>query len=1338
MAKSVEYEVVLKNGQFTSAARESEQAIKDVGSAVSGISSLAKSAAGAMAGLFSISAAIEFSKNIIKVRSDIESLEISFSTLLGSVDKAASLMGDLRDFASSTPLQLGDLAQGAQTLLAFGTDASEIMPILRAIGDISMGDAQKLNSLTLAFAQMSSTGKLMGQDLMQMINQGFNPLQVISEKTGKSIGVLKEEMGKGAISAAMVKDAFLSAASEGGQFFGMLEKQSRGLSGSISNLQGAISDMMNELGENTEGFVTRSVHGLTDLVENYKKVGKAIADIAIVYGSYKAAVIATTVVEKIAYQAHLAEMAGLSKKEALLTVLKEKQELLNRTMLKNPYAIAAAAVAALCVWMYKLATAQSEAEKLQKKVNDEMGKAKGSVQTATTEYDRLISKLTAAKKGSEEYANAIEDINSKYGDYLTKLHSEAEDLRTNTELQKSLRQEIINTANARARSVLQEQAGSALDEVFSSSMGTIEKKLQKLYKDDQDGLDNAKGIISKMMQEGRIFELNGSSYAERKLSEDITKRSGWIKTENNAIFSALEEYAEARKAYVKAMQDADSLFGTTTTDSNSNPNPKPEPDPDPDKAEKARKKSIENEQNKLAGLYAASRLKKLELAELEKQQADEDAIAKLQEEILSIEGKIGTSETKLKGLYNADENNKAEASIRTAKDNAKKLSKEMRRANEQSQIEIDQASIDAMKDGVDKEVAQIELNYRKLQAEYEKQADNLLEQQVKIQEELYKQQHPEDANLTGFVRENVTLTDEQKSALAKYRQEVIDAYPVNAIRALMDESIRNQRTYEEKRLAIESDYRAKMKLLQDDDGNLKQGATQDDVSRLARMYNESLQQLKSDTVGTVDDYVTTIINRMTGLNTKRYLTAKLKELVKFAQDNVGNIASATGENASRFGISTEALANLLQSDDALKALVNDLDAIENSDAISGLTKAIQKLKKAKAQAKNGDLVSEEDVAKAEDAVMDAVGRVKGAIVSELSNIGEALRDMGEYLDNDSLKEAGDVLGQVIENVQAAEAGAQAWGGWWGAIIGGVVDLIPRITQWFTQEGKLNKELAATNKEIEMLDTQMQLLKVGGVNEDNIRDLEALYDDYISGLEKQIAEYEEKNKNGKYDAEIAALKLQIEQLMQERDDMWADMFSDSYGLSSTDIFNDLSDAIWDAFANGETSLDSFDDKFNEMMLNVIKKKVLFDYLGNQIEDFVNDLGEDMQNGGFDSGEDSLAAIEEYRERWKQMVADGMGGLEYLNELFGSLGAFGDSASSLSGSIQGITSEQAGMLAGQMNAMRTAQAAQTALLTDQLEALNDIEHNTRYVRDIYNFLRQNNVGANSNLNRAYGQN
>lgn len=92
-------------------------------------------------------------------------------------------------------------------MLGFGIESDKVMGYLKALGDISMGDSERFQSLALAFSQMSATGKLMGQDLLQMINAGFNPLKVISEETGKSIGELKDEMSQGKISAEMVQKA---------------------------------------------------------------------------------------------------------------------------------------------------------------------------------------------------------------------------------------------------------------------------------------------------------------------------------------------------------------------------------------------------------------------------------------------------------------------------------------------------------------------------------------------------------------------------------------------------------------------------------------------------------------------------------------------------------------------------------------------------------------------------------------------------------------------------------------------------------------------------------------------------------------------------------------------------------------------------------------------------------------------------------------------------------------------------------------------------------------------------------------------------------------------------
>ena len=184
--------------------------------------------------VFTVDKAIEFGKVMMDVRGKIDSFQISFDTLLGDtllggISQASAFCTEMKDFAGDTPLMLDVLSKGAQMMLGFGVDSERVIPILKQIGDITMGDAERFNSMTLAFSQMYATGKLQGQDLLQMINAGFNPLLTISERTGKSVAQLKDEMSEGAVSAEMVAQAFADATAEGGKFHGMLEKQSEGL-----------------------------------------------------------------------------------------------------------------------------------------------------------------------------------------------------------------------------------------------------------------------------------------------------------------------------------------------------------------------------------------------------------------------------------------------------------------------------------------------------------------------------------------------------------------------------------------------------------------------------------------------------------------------------------------------------------------------------------------------------------------------------------------------------------------------------------------------------------------------------------------------------------------------------------------------------------------------------------------------------------------------------------------------------------------------------------------------------------------------------------------------------
>ena len=246
--------------------------------------------------------------DVVRVRGEIQSLQKSFDVLAGA--KGGELFEQIKEFAVKTPMDMPELAKGAQTLMAFNTEAEEVMPILKTMGDIAMGNKDKFQSLILAFSQMRSSGKLMGQDLMQMINAGFNPLSVMSEQTGKSVGQLKEEMSKGAISAEMVTKAFMDATAEGGKFHGMLETMSGGVEGMKSNLEGAITDMLNAIGEKTQGVITGTMSVATQLVENYEEVGRAIGLVATAYGSYKAvlmAVNAYTTVQHNLEKKHLAE-----------------------------------------------------------------------------------------------------------------------------------------------------------------------------------------------------------------------------------------------------------------------------------------------------------------------------------------------------------------------------------------------------------------------------------------------------------------------------------------------------------------------------------------------------------------------------------------------------------------------------------------------------------------------------------------------------------------------------------------------------------------------------------------------------------------------------------------------------------------------------------------------------------------------------------------------------------------------------------------------------------------------------------------------------------------------
>lgn len=208
---------------------------------------------------------VSLAKTGVEAAMQMENLSAQFKVMTGSAEKAKVVLDDIAKFAAATPFDKLSLADAGKTLMAFGIQADSIVPTLRMLGDVAGPSAEKLKSLALVYGQIKSAGKLQGQDLMQLINQGFNPLNIIAEKTGMSMTDLKDAMAKGAISADMVTTAFEAATSKGGLFYNNLAEQSQTLAGKISTLK--------------DNFVT----ALQNMAEAFFPLMKAAVDMAIAF-----------------------------------------------------------------------------------------------------------------------------------------------------------------------------------------------------------------------------------------------------------------------------------------------------------------------------------------------------------------------------------------------------------------------------------------------------------------------------------------------------------------------------------------------------------------------------------------------------------------------------------------------------------------------------------------------------------------------------------------------------------------------------------------------------------------------------------------------------------------------------------------------------------------------------------------------------------------------------------------------------------------------------------------------------------------------------------------------
>lgn len=712
---------------------------------------------------------------IVRVRGEFQSMQTAIETMVGK-DVASGLMAQLKEMAKISPLTLTDMVNAEKMMLGFNIQAEDTVRYLQALSDISMGDSVKFKSLTLAFSQMSAAGKLMGQDLNQMINAGFNPLQIIAEKTGKSISTLKDEMSKGAVSAEMVQQAFIDATSAGGKFYQMSENASKTINGQLSMMQDALDNAFNEMGQASEGVIMEGIQLTTTLIQNYETVGKVLVGLVATYGAYRTAVMLAT----IATSKHtIAEVALTNAR----VIARKAQLLLNAAMLTNPYVAVATVVTALAASIWVLSTRTSEAEKATERFNAIMDEHNKKEEGHKQAVDALISTIQDQNKAEGERLAAFEKLKAEYPAIFQNYTTETEFLKEIVKYKRLIAEEDAR----RSTSSLEEQLRIEQNRLNHYRQVRASGTSTSLVDMDGNGWasDNVEDAIKSQTQIVNRLKSQISTPLVNSYLESIKT----LKDED--IKSVLDEITLSMKALGDSGKDAIAIVASLGGEFSKE-------QLGMIKSALETEQKSRSERTTYAEDYEQAR-KDWEDAkkDLQKIESDKDKFTSKQYE--DAKKRVESTEKAYKKLggLTGTALSKQQKEADKEKKSRQKLSDQLLALQEKNQ----QAEVNLMKEGAEKKLAQIDADYSAQKASIDRQQRELAEAN-------------KDAGITSTNANGLT-TDQQaeidranKLATESRKKQIEDVYraETDAMRAYISE----YGTFQQKKLAIAQEYAQKI------------------------------------------------------------------------------------------------------------------------------------------------------------------------------------------------------------------------------------------------------------------------------------------------------------------------------------------------------------------------------------------------------------------------------------------------------------------------------------------------------------------------------------------------
>lgn len=399
----------------------------------------------------------KFVSDVVKVRGEMQQIEVSLSTLLQNKEKADTLMSQIVKTAAETPFSVTELATGSKQLVAYGFQAEEVNDTLVRLGNIASGLGLPLERLTYLYGTTMTQGRLYARDLMQFTTSGIPMLQGLADMYGKSTDEVNKMVSAGKIGFPEVKKVIENLTDEGGKFFNLMQEQSKTLTGKISNLGDSWDEMLNKIGKSNEDTLNASLDTAKYLVEHYETVGRILIGLISTYGTYKAATISYYAITKTygVFDISTKELQFVATMKNIVATkaMTVQQALLNKTMLSNPYVLVATLLVGAATAMWALHDATTIQERELARISDRTDKYNKYLDDEKKHINDLLSVLQDENATQKEKIEVFNVLQSKYPNIFNKYKTEKElidnltDARRLENEQIRIRQELMNVKN---------------------------------------------------------------------------------------------------------------------------------------------------------------------------------------------------------------------------------------------------------------------------------------------------------------------------------------------------------------------------------------------------------------------------------------------------------------------------------------------------------------------------------------------------------------------------------------------------------------------------------------------------------------------------------------------------------------------------------------------------------------------------------------------------------------------------------------------------------------------------------------------------------------------------